>query len=248
MIERVAHLLSLCQGGASVMPPTQLFNEGWLLRLALHWYSEQPPSSSPLAFEDKARWYSEGLLSSPFLARYRRDKLAEGYTHADGVIGHFDVTPGERSEIRVRKDATQLVVVEAKIGSPLSDRTRNAPGYDQAARNTACLVHLIAQAGHAPSTLSRAAFCVIGPKIQVEKGIFSPLVTKKSICEKVKIRVAAYEGSKDEWFENTFMPSLEYLSVDVVTWEDILEEIERTNVGPCFREFYDRCLELVPRL
>ena len=248
MIERVAHLLALCQSGASVMPPTELFNEGWLLRLALDWYSAQPPSTSPLSFEDNARWYSEGLLASPFLRRSRGDALAEGYTHADGVIGHFDVAPGERSEIRAHGDATQLVVVEAKMGSPLSPGTRNAPGYDQAARNTACLAHLMAQAGRVPDALSRMAFCVIAPRIQVKNGVFGALVTKESICEKVKARVAAYEGARDEWFEKTFLPALTYLSVDVVTWEDILEETEQTDFGPGFREFYGRCVELVPRL
>ena len=248
MIERVSHLLTLCQSGDSVMPPTELFNEGWLLRLTLDWYSEQPPSTFPLAFEDNARWYSEGLLSSPFLARYRKDTLAEGFTHADGVIGHFDVTPGERSEIRARRDSTQLVVVEAKLGSPLSSGTRNAPDYDQAARNTACLAHLLAQAGRSPNALSRAAFYVIAPKIQVENGVFGALVTKESICAKVKARVAVYEGEKDEWFETALIPALTNLTVDVMTWEDILEETKQTDFGSHFREFYSRCLELVPRI
>ena len=33
------------------------------------------------------KWYSEALLPSAFLARVREDKLAEFWTHADGVIG-----------------------------------------------------------------------------------------------------------------------------------------------------------------
>ena len=248
MIERVAHLLALCQSSASVMPPTELFNEGWLLRLALDWYSEQPPSTSALSFEDNARWYSEGRLASPFLRRFQGDALAEGYTRADGVIGHFDVTPGERSEIRAHVDATQLVVVEAKLGSPLSAGTQNAPGYDQAARNTACLAHLVRRAGREANTLSRMAFCVIAPRIQVENGIFGALVTKDSICKKVKARVAAYKGERDEWFEKAFLSALTHLSVDVVAWEDILEETNRTDFGTHFREFYAQCLERVPKL
>ena len=196
MIERVAHLLALCQGSASVMPPTELFNEGWLLRLVLDWYSQQTPSTSALSFEHNSKWYSEGLLASPFLARYRGDPLAEGYTHADGVIGHFDVSPGERSEIRAHGDARQIVVVEAKMGSPLSSGTRNAPGYDQAARNTACLAHLIERARRAPDALSHLAFCVIAPRTLVENGIFGALVTKQSIRQKVKARVAALQRRK----------------------------------------------------
>lgn len=229
MIERVAHLLALCQGDASVMPPTELFNERWLLRLALDWYSGQPPSASLLAFEDNARWYSEGLLASPFLARFRGDPLAEGYTHADGITGHFNTTPGERSEIRARGDATQLVVVEAKMGSPLSPRTQNAPDYDQAARNSACLAHLIEQPGCMPDELSRFAFYVIAPRSQVENGVFGARVSKESIYEKVQARVAMYEGTKDDWFEKVFIPALKHLSIDVVAWEDIVEETNRPS-------------------
>ena len=36
-------------------------------------------------------WYSEGLLSSPFLARKRKDDLTEGYTHADMALGDLRV-------------------------------------------------------------------------------------------------------------------------------------------------------------
>ena len=243
MIERIAHLLALCGGGESVMPPTVLFNEGWLLRLALDWYSHQPLSTSLLRFDEGARWYSEGRLASPFLARRRGDPLAEGYTHPDGVIGHFDVKPGERSEILVAKDATQFVVIEAKLGSPLSSGTRNARDYDQAARSAACLAHVVALAGCRPDALSRVAFCVIAPNIRVETGVFGDQVSKASILEKVKARVRQYGGTKDEWFAEAFLPALAHFSVDLLTWEDIVEEIEQTEFGESFREFYVRCLE-----
>ena len=243
MVERIVRLLALCEGANSVMPPTALFNEGWLLRLALDWHSQQPFSTSPLAFDDGARWYSEGRLASPFLARRRRDPLAEGYTHADGVIGHFDVSPGERSEIRVARDAKQFVVIEAKLRSPLSPRTTNAPGYDQAARNVACLAHAVAEAGRRPDALSRLAFCLIAPSIQVERGVFDDLVSKESIVRKVEARVTAYKGERDRWFAEEFQPAVPHLSIDVVTWEDIVGEIGQTNFGNRFQEFYARCLQ-----
>ena len=140
MIERVAKLLDRCGGRTSVIPPTELYNEGWLLRVALDWFSTDGPSDSQFFLSPRAAWYSEGRLASPFLARFRSDKKAEGFTHADGTIGHFLVSPGERSEIVPTADATQLVVIEAKLGSPLSSRTTNTPGYDQAARTAVCLV------------------------------------------------------------------------------------------------------------
>ena len=99
MIERVAKLLDRCGGGESVMPPTELYNEGWLLRIALDWFSTNGPSDSQFSFCPGADWYSEGRLASRFLARCRSDRKAEGFTHADGTIGHFSVFPGKRSEI-----------------------------------------------------------------------------------------------------------------------------------------------------
>ncbi|MCH7876577.1 MAG: hypothetical protein IH965_14945 [Gemmatimonadetes bacterium] len=38
----------------------------------------------PFALMPRARWYSEALLPSQFLKRFRGDPLAEGWTHADG--------------------------------------------------------------------------------------------------------------------------------------------------------------------
>lgn len=242
MIERIGNLLALCGSGESVMPPTKLFSEGWLLRLALDWYSQQPFSTSLLTFDEGARWYSEGRLASPFLATHRGDPLAEGYTHPDAAIGHLEVRPGIRSEIRAAKDATQFVVIEAKLKSRLSPRTKNAPDYDQAARTAACLAYVLSEADRRPDALSRVAFCVVAPKTRVEAGVFGDLVSKESIREKVKDRVRGYKGTKNEWFEEKFLPALAHFSVDLVTWEDIIKEMEPTEFGKRFQEFYDRCL------
>lgn len=247
MIDHVARLLALCEGSDSIMPPTELFNEGWLLRLTLDWYSQRPPSTSPLSFSAGARWYSEGLLASPFLARTRGDGLAEGYTHADGIIGHFAVSPGERSEIRLKREATQLVVIEAKMGSPLSSGTKNAPGYDQAARNVACTAYLVGRAGRHSVVPSKVGFYVVAPEDQVRAGVFETLVTKESILKKVQARVEQYGGAKDEWMETAFVPVLQHMSVEVITWEQIIGEAERTDFGEQFGKFYARCRRVVPR-
>jgi hypothetical protein len=44
-----------------------------------------------LLFEDGSRWYSEPLLGSRLRPRRRGDTAGEGFTHADGLIGHFRV-------------------------------------------------------------------------------------------------------------------------------------------------------------
>ena len=68
---------------------------------------------------------------------------------------------------RLLPDATQLMVIKAKIFSPLSGGTRNAPGFDQAARNVACITRLLARANrneqaNTKHLLQRLKQCTLG--------------------------------------------------------------------------------------
>jgi hypothetical protein len=161
MHSAVSEILSRCGTETSVLPPTQLYNEGWLLRLVLDWLDRHREFEHPLSFMPGARWYSEALLPSRFMPRTRGDKLAETFTHADGLVGHFDIASGTRGDARVRRGAEQLVVIEAKLGSGLSSGTKNALNYDQAARNVACIAHMLAAADVPPTSLERLGFYVL---------------------------------------------------------------------------------------
>src|SRR3954468_15830641 len=97
----------------AVFPPTALYNEGWMLRILLA-LEARGVRCLPFAFQDRPRWFSEALLYTPFRKRVLRDRLAEGVTHADGVIGHFNWTPGRKCGLELRPNATQFDVVEAK--------------------------------------------------------------------------------------------------------------------------------------
>ena len=71
MINEIKNILDLCDTRESVIQPTELYNEGWLLRLVINWFSKSHNVSHELAFIDQdTRWYSELLLPSQFLARY----------------------------------------------------------------------------------------------------------------------------------------------------------------------------------
>jgi len=89
VIERIVKMLDRCGGPDRNFPPTDLYNEGWMLRLVLDWLSANRDIEHDLAFSDNDKWYSEALLPTAFLPRVRGDKLAESWTHADGVIGDF---------------------------------------------------------------------------------------------------------------------------------------------------------------
>jgi hypothetical protein len=238
VIEAVSRMLAQCGCPGAPLPPTELYNEGWMLRLVLDCLARHPNSTHPLALDDGARWASEVLLPSRFLPSRRGDPLGEGFTHADGVVGHFDVRPG-RGDILLRSDARQLLVIEAKLGSPLSSGTRRAPEFDQAARNAACIAHFAAH-------IERTTFLVIAPRPQIASGVFGNLVSPESIAVKVKARCEGYGGEHDRWFADTFEPALRRMQLGLLSWEDVLDQLPDRSEAEALRAFYSRCLEFNP--
>jgi len=147
MLEIIKVLLEELDSDKKHMPPTILYNEGWLLRVILWYLSQYQIKDLPFSFCNGADWYSEGLLRSPFLPVYRGDELAESYTHADGIIGNIAVGGVGQSDIRLIDPYEQFIVLEAKLYSRLSGGTTRAPGYNQAARNIACMAEVVKRSG-----------------------------------------------------------------------------------------------------
>ena len=171
---RIAELLSMAKDPDRVFPATDLYNEGWMLRLVIDWFSRNIHTDCDVRFLTGSRWYSEALLPSQFLARQRGDKLAESWTHADGVIGHFDIGKGADSDLTLSKGATQLVVTEAKMFSKLSSGVTNAKYFNQAARNVACIAEVASRADIEPDSFEDIAFYVVAPKIRIDEGVSFP--------------------------------------------------------------------------
>jgi len=246
MLDAISRILGRCGTDGSVLPPTELFNEGWMLRLVLDWLDRNRQVEHPLSFSASARWYSEALLPSRFLPKTRGDSRAESFTHADGIIGHFGVASGVRGDATLLPDAKQFVVTEAKLGSGLSAGTKNAPSYDQAARNVACMAYMLGDKGIDPSAVDRLAFYVVAPDVQVKSGVFADLVTKESIEQKVRERIMSYEGAHDAWFKSTFLPTLECIELGILSWEAILAALPKSKETELMFEFYERCLKFNP--
>lgn len=246
MNQDITDLLFRCGTDSAVLPPTELFNEGWLLRLTLDWFDRHRTASHPFAPTSGAKWYSEALLASRFLPRRRGDPLAESFTHADGLVGHFEILPGERGEATVSDHAEQLVVIEAKLGSLLSKGVKNAANFGQASRNVACMAHIIRKAHMQPGDFSSLGFYVVAPERQIQAGVFEDFVTKERINLQVKERVAQYKGEHDNWFMESFLPTLATIEVGLVAWESVLAYIDGHNPNPKLLEFYSGCLRFNP--
>jgi hypothetical protein len=252
MFDRIIHMLQACNTDHGVLPPAEVYNEGWLLRLILDWFSRQPASDHPLSFEKGARWYSEILLPSQFLPRFQTDPQAESYTHADGVIGHFSIGRSGKGDMDLHLDAKQLVVIEAKIFSSLSKGTKNFKSYDQAARTAACIAETLSIRQRQIKDISKLGYYVVAPEKQLKfEPTFQNFLQKESIRIKVQKRIKTYSDppdaeTKNRWFEKWFLPTLEVIEIQCLSWEEIISHINAhdRHHGEALLEFYQKCLAL----
>jgi hypothetical protein len=215
-----------------------------MLRLVLDWFSSHKIPGHPLSFQPESTWFSEALLPSPFAPRYHGDKRAEAHTHADGLIGHFRLGSVGKSDAVVLPDADQLLVTEAKMYSPLSEGTRYAPSYDQAARNVACIAEMLSRARRIPSRLSSLGFLVLAPEDQTRDPAISDRLNKGSIESKVRERAAPYRPELDSWLEDWLVPTVEESTISALSWEGLIADIKSQDekAGQSLSAFYQKCL------
>jgi hypothetical protein len=243
----VCRLLSSCGTPATVLPPTTLYNEGWMLRLVLDWASRHPSSIPELAFDEGSRWYSEALLPSRFKPRRRRDTSAEGFTHADGVIGHFRVRSG-RGDIELSPGARQLTIVEAKMASGLSVGTKHAPAFNQAARNVACIAHMLSQGSVPEREPVSASFVLLAPQARISEGAFRAAMDKDAIVAAVRRRADDFDQAASDWCSSCFEPIAGRCSICALSWEDVLLGVREADPKSAddFAQFYAQCLKYNP--
>jgi hypothetical protein len=244
VLEGIHKLIDAAESEPANFPPKLLYNEGWMLRLILDWYSRHQLSDHPLQFEPDTTWFSEALLPSPFRPRYRGDIRAEARTHADGIIGHVSVGGNAKADSKLLPDATQLIIVEAKIYSPLSGGTRYAPNFGQAARNVACTTELLYKANCPPSQMTSLAFFVVAPEAQIKTGIFTQKLNKDFIRNSVQARAVSFSSELGNWVDNWFFPTLEKIHIEALSWESLIDYIKLNDqqAYQSMQMFYLRCL------
>jgi hypothetical protein len=170
--------------------------------------------------------------------------LAESYTHADGVIGHIRIGEGRKADTSFVPNVKHFVVAEAKMFSRFSKGVKNAPYFNQASRYSACIAELLCGSGRRPSDLKRLGLYVLAPEETIQLGWFEKPSNKADIRQKVERRVQAYEGQKDLWFSDWFLPALEKMDIGCLSWESILEHIGSVDAGfsMALRDFYFKCV------
>ncbi len=247
-IDRIQTMLETCSNGNRIFPPTILYNEGWMLRLIVDWFARNRVKNHPLCFSDNTGWYSEAQLPTAFRPKIKGDKFGESRTHADAVIGNIEIGNAGQVDLSILPGATHLVVLEAKMFSKLSPGIKHAQYYNQAVRNVACIAETLKRGNINPSDLSALGFYVIAPQSQIDNGIFKNYLTHDSIQKTGERRVNEYneyDGSKEEWFQNWFLPTIQRIDVRAISWEELIETIRATDSSSSheIKDFYAKCLE-----
>ncbi len=232
------------RAGTPLCPPTLIFEEGWLLRWVL---SLARKGSLPRTPDGRATWFSEAQLYTAFGAKKGREH-AETHTHADGTLGHFVVGHGSKTGLKVEPDATQFVVIEAKLYALLSSNVKNAPFYDQAARTVACMAEILRRANRCPQNFQWLGFYVMAPQSQIDQGLFKADLDKDHIKTTIARRIAQYGNEQafaelQEWKARWVDPLIEHCDIMCVSWEESIERIRALapDTATGLQEFYQLC-------
>jgi hypothetical protein len=248
VIQIVSGLLRSAATSDARFPPTLLYNEGWMLRLVLT-LAEHGFPCLPFLIAPNARWFSEALLPSAFLPRFRGDRLAESWTHADGALGHFQFRPESKAGLSLQSSGTQFVVLEAKVFSSLSKGTVRAPAFDQAARNVACIAEVLRRCGAPFEQWDSLAFHVLAPQSQIDTGVFAKEMSVGSIRSKILERISVYEPETrsllEMWFQQWVDPLLGRITISCVSWESIIANVREASPphGESLEGFYSKTLQ-----
>jgi len=239
-------LLRQASEADSPLNPTDFYCEGWMTALTLAVVNDNNIDLSPFRAADGGRWWREAGLRSPI------NNI--GTTWADAVLGHFDRRAGTKRGIKLRPDATQFVVVEAKINAPLSASTKNADDFDQVARNVASMACEVNLAKLDPARFTSLGFYVVSSK--EHEGTHHSLVDKASIERKMRARIdksiEPVHTALEQWYTGPFRRLMDRLTLESITWESVIERVKQAAPDPglILDAFYQKCRTLargVPR-
>lgn len=247
-LSTICQIINSANTKESPVPPTLVYNEGWLLRLVL-FAAQRGTPCLPFQFATGSHWFSEALLYSAFLARYRGDNLAETWTHADGVVGHFRFNSESKAGVVLEATCNQFVVLEAKIFSGLSQGTTRAKTFDQAARNIACMAETVRRSGCSVESIGQIAFHVLAPAERIQNGIFASQMAKAQLLTKIEERIDSYDGpfrsELNAWNNRFVRPLVDRMTLSCLDWETIIGLIAEhdADLGKSLQTFYELTLQ-----
>ena len=93
--------------------------------------------------------------------------------------------------------------------------------------------------------MTRLAYFVVAPAEQLNRPALSEQLDKDRIQAKVEKRIREYSMAKDQWLRRWFLPTLEQIQVIGMSWEDVIDFINRKDPAAArqLRSFYQICLQ-----
>ena len=221
--------------GQSNLNPTQIYNEGWMTRLLVKFSIEDKLKFKGIDFSSIRHWCSEALIRSPFLPRERKDTLAESHTHADMAIGDFEVNFEYNSEIKFKNNPDLFGIVEAKMGSNLSQGITHAKNYNQASRSLACIAYVT------KDTSCKIFFSVVAPEYTLEKYKIDEQIDKEFMMQQIRDRFNQYgeKFRKDKSMEGVLAKASE-CDVWSASYEDWIDAINDPQLKRAIKVFYEK--------
>jgi hypothetical protein len=213
--------------------PTVIYNEGWMTRLLVCQSVQEGLTLEKIDFATVSNWTSEVLISSPFVDT---EKYREGYTHADIALGDIDVDYTKRGEIEIRSDAKLFGIIEAKMGSNLSQGTTHVPGYNQASRNLACI---------AKNTYLKPDcqifFYVVAPDIVIEKHKINAQIELNIVIPQIKRRFDLYPiNDKVRKHMDLIISRASTCNIKSISYENWMSIIKDQNARNYLQNFYTK--------
>ena len=246
-------------------PRTLVLNEGWLLRLALEWHhAHKGQGQELLRVENGETWFSEGIPRSPFRPAENAPGAGEGRTHIDGVIGRFAIRPNTKAGIVLQQEASRLVVIEAKIASPIGRWTQNTPpparaDYDQIARTAATALWALWRGGEADAGAdgvplrNNATLSVL--LVAPESGCDTSVLRFRERTEQARrarvrrgieawLEALNHEGPLAAWWVAALDCLETRTTIELVSWQEIAAAITASDRdgGEKYETLLNRCL------
>ena len=265
--EPLMKLKDIC---GDTMPQSEIYNETWMLRLVLSLMSKVDTKSNTFTDSQsdshlgdvcmavKSGWISEGGLKPVF--------KQERTTWTDAIVGAVQKSSSNRN-IEKNEGAIYkgVIVIEAKMGSDLSVGGSSLKGYNQVARNIACLARFMVE-GCENVDIKKCKFLVFAPQAKIghwrdldEKQqkkkrdrFYSPdnmIESTSRVLDEIKRKYVVRQEVKEKWQEiKTTVEEIRKHSI-VISWDDVIKFLQNylkdyASCLECLNDFYNHAKEL----
>jgi len=156
-------------------------------------------------------------------------------------VGHCGIKATTKRRLVLNADATQFVVIEAKMASRLSHKVKHHAGYGQAARILACMAETIRN--HRPSSELDSGLYIFCPEKMIATN--RQIVSREAMHAAIRQRIMACESAEEAsgWMQGWCEPLLNEVRLGCESWKSLIGRVvdRDPEVGRALRAFYARC-------